>query len=33
MDFHLKLPQLYPGSFTFSPAIADGTLLGYTMCD
>ena len=33
MDFHLDLPELYPASFSFSPAIADGTLLGYTMCD
>lgn len=33
VDFHLELPELYPASFSFSPAIADGTLLGYTMCD
>ncbi|MBI3472949.1 MAG: Wzt carbohydrate-binding domain-containing protein [Candidatus Solibacter usitatus] len=33
VDFHLELPELYPGAFSFSPAIADGTLLGYTMCD
>jgi len=33
VDFHLELPELYPSSFSFSPAIADGTLLGYTMCD
>jgi lipopolysaccharide transport system ATP-binding protein len=33
VDFHLELPRLYPASFSFSPAIADGTLLGYTMCD
>lgn len=33
VDFHLELPELYAGSFSFSPAIADGTLLGYTMCD
>jgi ABC-type polysaccharide/polyol phosphate transport system ATPase subunit len=33
IDFHLDLPGIYPGSFSFSPAIADGTLLGYTMCD
>ena len=25
--------SLYPASFSFSPAIADGTLLGYQMCD
>jgi lipopolysaccharide transport system ATP-binding protein len=33
VDFHLDLPELYPQSFAFSPAIADGTLLGYKMCD
>ena len=33
VDFHVDLPELYPGSFSFSPAIADGTLQGYTMCD
>ncbi len=33
VDFHLDLPELYPGSFSFSPAIADGTLLSYKMCD
>ncbi|MBK9167093.1 MAG: ABC transporter ATP-binding protein [Bryobacterales bacterium] len=33
VDFHVDIPELYPASFSFSPAIADGTLLGYTMCD
>jgi hypothetical protein len=33
VDFHLDLPELYPASFSFSPAIADGTLMGYQMCD
>ncbi|MGI8989438.1 MAG: ABC transporter ATP-binding protein [Bryobacteraceae bacterium] len=33
VDFHLEIPELYPSSFSFSPAIADGTLAGYTMCD
>ncbi len=33
VDFHLQLPDLYPGSFSFSPAIADGTLVTYKMCD
>ena len=33
VDFHLDLPELYPGSFSFSPAIADGTLEAYGMCD
>ena len=33
VDFHVTLPELYPGHFSFSPAIADGTLDGYEMCD
>jgi ABC-type polysaccharide/polyol phosphate transport system ATPase subunit len=33
VDFHLNLPSLYPASFSFSPAIADGTLISYRMCD
>ena len=33
VDFHLDLPQLYPAFFSFSPAIADGTLHSYKMCD
>ena len=33
VDFYLDLPELYPASFSFSPAIADGTLMGYEMCD
>jgi ABC-type polysaccharide/polyol phosphate transport system ATPase subunit len=33
VDFHLQLPELYPSSFSFSPAIADGTLRAYTTCD
>jgi hypothetical protein len=33
VDFHLELPQLYPGAFSFSPAIADGNLTHYQMCD
>ncbi|MDX1980672.1 MAG: ABC transporter ATP-binding protein [Bryobacteraceae bacterium] len=32
-DFHLELPELYPSPFSFSPAIADGTLHHYKMCD
>ena len=27
------LPELYPAAFSFSPAIADGTLDRYSMCD
>lgn len=33
VDFHLDLPELYPASFSFSPAVADGTLQSYEMCD
>jgi ABC-type polysaccharide/polyol phosphate transport system ATPase subunit len=33
VDFTLAIPQLYPAHFSFSPAIADGTLHSYTMCD
>jgi len=33
VDFYVDLPELYPASFSFSPAIADGTLMGYQMCD
>jgi ABC-type polysaccharide/polyol phosphate transport system ATPase subunit len=33
IDFHIDIPELYPGAFSFSPAIADGTLQSYTMCD
>ena len=33
VDFHLQIPALYPSTFSFSPAIADGTVLTYRMCD
>jgi ABC-type polysaccharide/polyol phosphate transport system ATPase subunit len=33
VDFHIELPVLYPAHFSFSPAVADGTLLHYRMCD
>ena len=33
VDFHLDLPELYPSAFSFSPAIADGNLVHYQMCD
>ena len=33
VDFHLDIPELYPSHFSFSPAIADGNLLTYRMCD
>lgn len=33
VDFHLDLPTFYPSHFSFSPAIADGPLTDYKMCD
>lgn len=33
VDFHLDLPVLYPSEFSFSPAIADGTLESHNICD
>jgi hypothetical protein len=33
VDFHLDIPELYPGNFSFSPAIANGSLEAYEMCD
>lgn len=33
VDFHLTLPELYPSHFSFSPAIADGDLIEYRICD
>jgi hypothetical protein len=33
VDFHLDLPELYPSFFSFSPAIANGTLHTYKTCD
>ncbi len=33
VDFHIDLPELYPSTFSFSPAIADGSLHSYRMCD
>ena len=33
VDFHVNLPTFYPSHFSFSPAIADGTLLTYKICD
>ncbi len=31
--FYLDLPAIYASLFSFSPAIADGTLEHYTICD
>ena len=33
VDFHIDLPALFASSFSFSPAIADGTLEHYSVCD
>jgi energy-coupling factor transporter ATP-binding protein EcfA2 len=33
VDFHVELPALYASTFSFSPAIADGSLDTYTVCD
>jgi lipopolysaccharide transport system ATP-binding protein len=33
VDFHVQLPEFYPSAFSFSPAIADGTLHSYRTCD
>ena len=33
VDFHLEIPALYASTFSFSPAIADGTLDRYAICD
>jgi ABC-type polysaccharide/polyol phosphate transport system ATPase subunit len=33
VDFYLDLPALYASSFSFSPAIANGSLERYSMCD
>jgi hypothetical protein len=32
-DFHLDLPELYPAHFSFTPAVADGTIDQYVVCD
>ena len=33
VDFHVEMPALYASTFSFSPAIADGTLERYSICD
>jgi lipopolysaccharide transport system ATP-binding protein len=33
VDFYIQLPTLYASSFSFSPAVADGTLEHYSICD
>ena len=32
-DFQLQLPELYPSHFSFTPAVANGTLETYEVCD
>jgi hypothetical protein len=33
VDFHVDLPPLYESHFSFSPAVANGILEQYSMCD
>lgn len=33
VDFHVELPEFYPSAFSFSPAVADGPLEGFRVCD
>jgi lipopolysaccharide transport system ATP-binding protein len=33
VDFRVEIPALYASTFSFSPAIADGTLDEYSICD
>ena len=33
IDFHLELPELYPSHFSFTPAVANGTLEAFEICD
>ena len=33
VDFYVDLPALYASAFSFSPAVANGTLEHYTTCD
>ena len=33
VDFHLQIPDLYASTFSFSPAIAEGLLDRYSICD
>lgn len=33
IDFHLEMPEFYPSDFSFSPALADGSLDHYKICD
>jgi hypothetical protein len=33
VDFHLEIPTLYSTSLSFSPAVANGTLERFGVCD
>jgi len=33
IDFELHLPELYPAHFSFTPAVANGTLEAFEICD
>jgi ABC-type polysaccharide/polyol phosphate transport system ATPase subunit len=33
VDFHIRLPELAPLRFTFAPAVVEGTLLDFRICD
>lgn len=33
VDFRLQLPELYPSHFSFTPAVANGTIEAYEFCD
>jgi hypothetical protein len=33
IDFRLELPELYPAHFSFTPAVANGTIEAYEVCD
>jgi len=33
VDFHLDIPEFYPGAFSFSPSVSDGSTGEYRTCD
>ena len=33
VDFHIRLPEVASGRYAFAPAICDGTLLDFAICD
>ena len=32
-DFHIRLPELASGRYTFTPGVADGDLSDFHLCD